>query len=290
MKLVTFKEGSRAKAGAVIGNSILDLSAALPFLPSTCDELLRRGLLPEVQNLVDNASELERALFKPLKNTHLFPPILKPSKIICLGLNYRSHAEEQGKEPPKQPLIFAKAPSALAGPFDDIEIRQWITHVDYEAELAVVIGTAGVCISESTAMNHVAGYMVFNDVTARKFQKEDGQWFRSKSFDTFAPCGPWLVSKDEVPDPQNLSIKLTLNGEIMQEGNTADMVFSTPELISFISKAMALFPGDIISTGTPAGVGVFRDPKVFLKDGDIVEVEISEIGRIRNRVVELKEQ
>jgi len=289
LKLVTFKDGNRVKTGAVIGNSILDISAAQPFLPTTCDEILKRGLLPEIQNLIDNASELKRTFFKPLNSVTLFPPILRPSKIVCIGLNYRSHAEEQGKEPPGYPLIFAKAPSALAGPFDCIEVRPWVTHVDAEAELAVVIGTGGARIGEDDAMNHVAGYMAFNDVTARKFQKEDGQWFRSKSFDTFAPCGPWLVSKDEVPDPQNLSIRQILNGEVVQDGNTSDMIFSVKELISHISKSMTLFPGDIIATGTPSGVGVFRNPKVFLKDGDVVEVEISGIGKTRNRVVEVKE-
>jgi len=276
-----------ARAGAVVGNSVLDINAAQPFLPHTCDEIIKRGLLPEIQNLVDNASELDRDKFRPLKETHLFPPILRPGKIICVGLNYRSHASEQGKDPPEKPILFAKAPSALAGPFDDIEIKPWVTHVDAEAELAVVIGTGGREIEEEHALNHVAGYMAFSDVTARKFQKEDGQWFRSKSFDTFAPCGPWLVSRDEVPDPQKLTVRQVLNGKTMQEGNTSDMIFTVSQLVSFISKSMTLLPGDIIATGTPSGVGVFRKPKVFLKDGDIVEVEISRVGKIRNRVVEL---
>jgi len=283
LKLITFKE-ERIQAGAVIGNSILNISAVSPFMPTTVDDILKRGLLPEVQNLVDNASEIEKKFFRPLSEIELFCPIIKPSKIICLGLNYKSHALEQGKKPPEYPIIFAKAPTALVGPNDDIVIKPWVTHVDAEAELAVVIGAKAKDVDKSHSMNYVAGYTVFNDVTARKFQKLDGQWFRAKSFDSFAPCGPWLVSKDEVVDPQNLSIMQKLNGKVMQNGNTSDMIFSIPEIISYISSVMTLLPGDIIATGTPSGVGVFRDPKIFLKDGDIVEVEIEHIGKIRNKV------
>ena len=283
MKLITFKK-ERVQVGAVIGNSVLNISAAYPFMPTTVDDVLKRGLLPEVQNLIDNASEIDKKFFRPLSEVELLSPIVKPSKVICLGLNYKSHALEQGKEPPDYPIIFAKAPTAISGPYDDIVIKSWVTHVDAEAELAVVIGAKAKEVEKRNSMNYVAGYMVFNDVTARKFQKLDGQWFRAKSFDSFAPCGPWLVSKDEVGDPHNLSIVQKLNGELMQNENTSDMIFSIPEIISFISQVMTLLPGDIIATGTPSGVGVFRTPRVFLKDGDLVEVEIERIGKIRNRV------
>lgn len=283
MKLVTFeREGPRA--GAVIGNMILDLNAAQPFLPQSIDENIRRGLLPEVQNLVDNASEYDRDRFEPFEETALYPPVLRPSKIICLGLNYEGHVREQKKEPPSRPILFAKAPSALTGPFDDIVIRAGVENVDAEAELAVVISREGTMITAEEAKNYVAGYMVFNDVSARRIQREDRQWFRGKSFDTFAPCGPWLMTPDEIGDPHKLSIKQSLNGNTMQVSNTSEMIFSVFDIISFISSFLTLLPGDVIATGTPGGVGVFRDPPVFLKDGDVVEIEIERIGMLRNHV------
>lgn len=283
MKLVTF-EGKGPRAGAVIGNMVLDINSAQPFLPHSTDEIIRRGLLPEVQNLVDNASELDKTHFHMLEETPLYPPVLHPSKIICLSLNYEGHAKEQKKEPPTHPIIFAKAPSALVGPFDDIVISPDVEDVDAEAELALVMGREGKSIPEDEACNYIAGYLAFNDVSARMIQREDRQWFRGKSFDSFAPCGPWLVTPDEIGDPHRLMIKQNLNGDVMQAGNTSDMIFSIFETISFISSSMALMPGDIIATGTPEGVGVFRDPPVFLKDGDTVEIEIERIGTIRNKV------
>lgn len=251
------------------------------------EEILRRGLLPEVQNLVDNAAEIERVHFKPFDTDSLYPPVPKPSKIICLGLNYADHAREQKKEPPDSPMLFAKAPSALNGPFDDIVIREGVENVDAEAELAVVIGREGSAIPIDEAQNYIAGYMVFNDVSARKIQRADRQWFRGKSFDTFAPCGPWLITPDEIGDPQNLPIRQRLNGSIMQESNTSEMKFSVYDIVSFISGSMTLMPGDTIATGTPAGVGLFRDPPLFLEDGDVVEIEIERIGTIRSTVKKL---
>ncbi|UCF04932.1 MAG: fumarylacetoacetate hydrolase family protein [bacterium] len=283
MKLVTFDEKG-SQPGAVIGDTILALHKAQPFLPDSIEEILRRGLLPEVQNLVDNASELEREHFRPVRGTALYPPVSRPSKIICLGLNYEGHAREQKRDPPPHPILFAKAPSALSGPFDDIEIRSGVENVDAEAELAVVIGSTCAMIPADEALDYVAGYMVFNDVSARRIQREDRQWFRGKSFDTFAPCGPWLATPDEVGDPQRLAISQRLNGDTMQESNTAEMIFPIAEILSFVSAAMTLMPGDIIATGTPEGVGLFRDPPLFLKEGDIVEIEIERIGILRNRV------
>jgi 2-keto-4-pentenoate hydratase/2-oxohepta-3-ene-1,7-dioic acid hydratase in catechol pathway len=283
VKLVSFEHEGR-QAGAVIGDTILDITAARPFIPQAIEEIFRRGLLPEVQNLVDNAVEIDRALFLPLKGARLYPPIQAPSKIIGLSLNYRGHALEQKKEPPPHPVLFAKAQSALAGPYDDIVIRPGADEVDAEAELAVVIGREGTMIEADDALNYVAGYMAFNDVSARKAQREDKQWFRAKSFDTFAPCGPWIVTTNGIDDPHSLLIRQKLGETIMQEDNTSGMIFKIPEIISFISAAMTLFPGDIIATGTPAGVGVYRKPPVFLKDGDVVTIEIERIGQLKNRV------
>lgn len=287
MRLVSFESDGR-RIGAVIGDMILDVTAARPLAAASVDELVRRGLVPEAQNLVDNAAEIDRRHFRPIKGTRLCPPIQNPSKVICLGLNYRGHAVEQKKEPPDHPLLFAKAPSALAGPLDDIVIRPGVQSVDGEAELAVVIGREGTMIPREEALNYVAGYMAMNDVSAREAQRADKQWFRGKSFDTFAPCGPWLVTPNDVGDPQSLAIRQKWNDVVMQEGNTADMIFDVAAIISFVSSAMTLCPGDIISTGTPGGVGLYRTPPVFLKDGDVVTVEIERIGFLRNKVRILK--
>lgn len=283
MKLVTF-EHNGPRAGAVIGNMILELNAVQRFLPESIDEIIRRGLLPQVQNLVDNAAEYRRKHFKPFDETDLYPPVLRPGKIICLGLNYEGHAREQKKDPPPHPILFAKAPTALTGPFDDIVIRPGAEHVDAEAELAIVIGREGTMITVEEARNYIAGYMIFNDVSARRIQREDRQWFRGKSFDTFAPCGPWLVTPDEIGDPHALSIKQTLNGNTMQSSNTSEMIFSVFDIISFISSSLTLMPGDVIATGTPEGVGIYRDPPVFLVVGDVVEIEIERLGMLRNHV------
>lgn len=283
MKLASFENNGR-HIGAVIGDMILDVTTSQPFLPTCIEEILRRGLLPEVQNLVDNAVEIEKQHFRPLKGVRLYPPIQSPSKIICLGINYRSHAAEQHKEPPPHPILFAKAPSALTGPYDEIVIRPSVEQVDAEAELAVVIGREGTAIPEAEALNYVAGYTAMNDVSARAAQREDKQWFRAKSFDTFAPCGPWIVTPNEIGDSAALAVRQRLNDTIMQEGSTSEMIFNVAAIIAFASSAMTLLPGDIISTGTPAGVGVYRDPPVFLKDGDVVTVEIERIGFLRNRV------
>jgi 2-keto-4-pentenoate hydratase/2-oxohepta-3-ene-1,7-dioic acid hydratase in catechol pathway len=287
MKLALF-ENQGPHIGAVFGDLILDINSARPFMPQSIEEVLRRGLLPELQNLVDNASEIDRSHLKSLKEVSLYPPLRAPSKIICLGLNYRGHAREQKKEAPDHPLLFAKAPSALTGPYDDIVIRPSAEDVDAEAELAVVIGREGTMIHSADAVNYIAGYMAMNDVSARKCQKEDKQWFRAKSFNTFAPCGPWIVTSNEIPDPHNLSIKQKLNDAVMQDSNTSEMIFDVTEIISYVSSAMTLLPGDIIATGTPEGVGVFRNPPLYLKDGDVVTIEIERIGLLRNRVTALK--
>lgn len=219
-----------------------------------------------------------------LKSLRLLPPVV-PTSVICVGLNYRDHAAEAGLVLPSSPLLFAKLTSALIGDGDVIEIPSRLSaQIDYEAELAVVIGRKAHKVAVDRALEYVFGYTCFNDVSARDLQVSDGQWTRAKSFDTFGPIGPIIVTRDEVPDPQSLSIRCLVNGVTLQDGNTADMVFSVAELVSYASQAFTLRPGDIIATGTPHGVGVARNPQVFLHPGDSVSVEISGIGVLTNTV------
>jgi 2,4-didehydro-3-deoxy-L-rhamnonate hydrolase len=210
--------------------------------------------------------------------------IERPGKIICVGLNYRDHAEETGAELPKAPLLFAKWGNTLIGHGDPIVLPPESKEVDYEAELGVVIGTGGRHIAETHALDHVRGYICVNDVSARDLQFADGQWTRGKSPDTFCPVGPRLVPREEIADPQALAIRCILNGETLQDSTTANMVFSVAEIISYVSRTVTLDPGDLIATGTPAGVGVFRDPKILLKDGDEVTVEVEGLGALTNPV------
>ena len=211
-------------------------------------------------------------------------PIERPTKIVCVGLNYRDHAEEQGTELPAAPLLFAKWPNALIGPGEPIVIPRASQKVDYEAELGVVIGSRVRNVSEENALEAVRGYLCLNDVSARDLQFSDGQWTRGKSPDTFCPIGPELVSRDEVPDPQALAIRCVLNGQVMQDSTTANMIFTVAEIIAYASATMTFEPGDLIATGTPAGVGVFRDPQVLLRDGDEVTIEIEGLGALTNPV------
>ena len=211
-------------------------------------------------------------------------PIERPQKIVCVGLNYRDHAEEQGADLPERPLLFAKWPNTLIGPDEPIVIPDITERVDYEAELGVVIGSSARGISVENALEAVAGYLCANDVTARDLQHGDGQWTRGKSLDTFCPVGPALVPAADVPDPQALGIRAILNGEVMQDSTTANMVFGVAEIVSFVSQAITLEPGDLILTGTPAGVGVFRDPPVRLQPGDEITIEIDGVGAITNPV------
>jgi 2-keto-4-pentenoate hydratase/2-oxohepta-3-ene-1,7-dioic acid hydratase in catechol pathway len=210
-------------------------------------------------------------------------PVHRPSKIICLGKNYAEHAREGGFEAPERPLLFSKAPSALSGPHDPIRLPRFSGQVDWEVELAVVIRREGKRIAPEAALDYVAGYTVMNDVSGREAQFGDGQWFRGKSFDTFAPLGPALLTPDEIGDINGLQLTSLVNGEVMQRGYTRDLIFDIPTLIAYISQDMTLLPGDIISTGTPAGVGIFRDPPVTLMEGDVVECRIDTLGALVNR-------
>lgn len=220
------------------------------------------------------------------ENERLGPPICRPSKIVCVGLNYAQHAKESGMDVPTEPVLFFKATTAICGPNDDLIIPKGSEKTDWEVELAVVIGKEASYVSEEAAMDYVAGYMVHNDYSERAYQLEQGgQWVKGKSCDTFAPIGPAVVTKDEVPDPHKLRLWLKLNGEMMQDSNTSDMVFKIPHLVHYISQYMRLLPGDIISTGTPFGVGLGLKPPVYLQDGDEVELGIEKLGISRQRAI-----
>jgi 2,4-didehydro-3-deoxy-L-rhamnonate hydrolase len=211
-------------------------------------------------------------------------PIERPGKIVCVGLNYRDHAAESGMDLPTHPLLFSKWPSSLIGPGEEIVLPPISEEVDFEAELGVVIGGEARGVEVADALAVVAGYVCLNDVSARDVQMGDGQWTRGKSFDTFCPVGPKLVPAKEVPDPQSLRVRCLVNGEVMQDSTTAQMIFSVAEIIAFVSEAITLQPGDLIATGTPAGVGFARTPPVFLRDGDEVTVEVERVGSLTNLV------
>jgi 2-keto-4-pentenoate hydratase/2-oxohepta-3-ene-1,7-dioic acid hydratase in catechol pathway len=292
MRLVRYEESSGAvRLGALIDKSVIDLEAAAR----------ERGMAP--QSFADGASFLSagdaavqqaqkliadapQSAITPLSKVTLLAPVPRPGKIIAIGLNYRDHSMESGaKEPPKSPMIFAKFTTSLIGPGDSIVIPVGDPQVDYEAELAVIIGRKAKAVSASSALQYVAGYMPLNDVSARAWQFADKQWVRGKSCDTFCPVGPYLTTRDEVPDPHTLAISARVNGTTLQDSNTSKMIFKIPELIEFISASITLEPGDLIATGTPEGVGVFRTPPIFLKPGNVVEVEIEKLGVLRNPVV-----
>ena len=216
----------------------------------------------------------------------LGPPIGRPSKIICIGLNYADHAKEAGAEIPKEPVLFFKATTALSGPDDDVVLPRGSSKTDWEVELAIVVGARARYVSPEDAPGFVAGYALHNDYSEREHQLErGGQWVKGKSADTFAPLGPFLATPDEVGDVQELGLWLTVNGESRQKGNTSNMVFGVPQLVSYVSRFMTLLPGDVISTGTPPGVGLGLDPPVFLKAGDVVECGIEKLGQQRQRIV-----
>ncbi len=251
------------------------------------DELFfETGGIEQLQELVlDKLKDLPGIL----KNVRLGCPIARPSKIVCIGLNYIDHAKETGATPPTEPVIFMKSTTAICGPNDDIMIPKDSLKTDWEVELAVVIGKKASYVDEDEAMNYVAGYCLHNDVSERAFQLEmGGTWDKGKGCDTFAPMGPWLVTKDEVPDVDNLRLWLSLNGEMMQDGNTGNLIFNIPVIVSYVSRFMTLLPGDIISTGTPKGVGLGMKSPVFLKPDDVVELGIDGLGVARQLVIAFK--
>ena len=223
------------------------------------------------------------------KNIRLGPPLVRPSKIVCVGLNYAMHAEESGMDIPEEPILFFKASSAIVGPYDSIVIPKGSKKTDWEVELAVIIGKKASYVSEIDAMDHVFGYVLHNDVSERAYQLEhSGQWVKGKSCDSFAPVGPFIATSDEIKDPNNLDLWLKLNGEVMQKSNTSDFIFNIQYVVSYISQFMTLLPGDIISTGTPFGVGMGLTPPRYLKEGDVVELGIEGLGSSKQRCVTFK--
>jgi len=296
MRLVSFRSrvafgaepGRADRLGIVEGETLIAAGSLSRGVPGTMAALLRdwpESLL--VLQAALRADDAPEAI--PLSSVELLAPVPRPGKIVAAGVNYRSHAAEGGREPPDHPVLFAKFSTSVVG--DGAQIRwspQLTQAVDYEAELAVVIGAVCRRVDDARALNYVAGYTCLNDVSARDLQFPDRQFTRGKSLDTFGPMGPWLVTADEIADPQSLAIRSLVNGELRQDSNTAEMIFSVAHLISFASQAFTLEPGDIIATGTPAGVGWYSEPKRLLKDGDEVVVEIEGIGRLVNHCREEK--
>ena len=291
MKLLSVVTAKGPRLAAKLPSGILVFSQASGLLPEKAlpftlhAALSGKGglkrLLPHLQAVIHHP---EAAKFiVPESEVKITRPFL-PSNVICVGLNYREHALESNLPLPKQPVLFAKWTTSVIGPGDAIVLPPDTQEVDYEAELAVVIGQKCRSVSSDRALDYVAGYTCMNDVSARDFQRNDGQWVRAKSQDTFGPIGPYLVTSDELTDPQSLGIRCTVNGQRLQDSTTSDMIFNIRELIAFISRGIALQPGDLITTGTPQGVGFARKPPIFLKDGDEVVVEIDGIGKLSNPV------
>jgi 2-keto-4-pentenoate hydratase/2-oxohepta-3-ene-1,7-dioic acid hydratase in catechol pathway len=280
MKLIRFGEPGKEKPGVLLNENYFDVSSEI----NDYDEDFFAN---------DGISRLEKELaektFPVAEFSRLGCPVKRPSKIVCIGLNYSDHAKETGATLPSEPVIFFKSTTAIIGPDDNIVIPRGSEKTDWEVELAVVIGKKASYVTDEDAMDYVAGYCLHNDVSERAFQLErGGTWDKGKGCDTFAPIGPWLVTKDEIEDIDNLRLWLTLNGKTMQDGNTSNLVFKIPHLVSYVSSFMTLLPGDIISTGTPAGVGLGMTPNVYLKPGDVVECGIDGLGSSKQHLVAYK--
>ncbi len=274
MKLIRYGEPGNEKTGVIIDDKKYDTSA---FGEDYDEKFFATNGLSRLQAFIDSGSIIEIT-----DDVRLASPLGRPSKLVCIGLNYSDHAKETNATPPTEPVIFMKATSAIVGPFDDIVIPKNSKKTDWEVELAIVIGKKTSYVDEADAMDYIAGYVLHNDVSEREFQIErGGTWDKGKGCDTFAPIGPFFATKDEIADPHNLRLWLKLNGKIMQDGNTSNLIFNIPYLVSYTSQFMTLLPGDIISTGTPAGVGLGMKPNVYLKAGDIVELGIDGLGESR---------
>jgi len=280
MRLVSFDTPAGPLAAVLRDGRVYDIwgdaFAGVPHEERTIMALLQGGLLPEVSAVEDDGV--------PVEGVELLPPIGRPGKIICIGLNYLAHAEEGGVDPPETPTFFAKWTNALARPGGTVKLPEWSEKVDYEAEVAFVIGDQAKDVSEENALDHVAGYTLLNDLSARDYQFRTPQWMPGKVFDGAAPCGPALVTPDEAGPHDAIEIELTLNGEQMQKSSTADLIHSVPALVAYLSQLMTLDPGDIVSTGTPSGVGSRRDPRVWLKPGDEVVVRSLQLGELATRL------
>lgn len=312
MRLVTFTAGEELLLGAKVDEGIINLNMGYiaylhsrgekdPYnkggelIPDDMKRFLEMGgpALRAAEQTVDFCHKRIKTVKGPRGERILYPeaevklkaPIPRPGKIICLGLNYRDHAEEAKAKVPPHPVIFSKFATAVIGHEDPILYPKICRQLDYEIELAFIIGKGGRDIPEEEAYDHIAGYTIFHDVSARDIQFADKQWTRGKTLDTFAPMGPYLVTRDEIPDPHNLTMKLRVNGKVMQDSNTKNMIFKIPYIVAFLSQGITLEPGDVIATGTPAGVGIFRKPPALLQVGDVVELEIEGLGILRNHIV-----
>jgi acylpyruvate hydrolase len=312
MRLITYQREDQARTGAQLDEQVVDLNRAYrAVLQHTGDDdelvvadarvptdmigLLRGGdtsLRAAQQAVAFARSQLEvsgktlnrQGIVYATDDISLLPPVVRPGKVICLGLNYRDHAAESGMAVPEYPVLFHKVAGSLIGHNQPIVVPRISSKIDYEGELAIIIGRRGKYIAEDEAYTYIAGYTVANDVSARDLQFRTSQWTTGKMLDTFGPLGPALVTRDEVPDPHTLAIKTILNGQVMQDGNTADMIFGVPYIVSYISEIVTLEPGDVILTGTPPGIGNSRSPQVFMKPGDTIEVEIEQLGKLANPV------
>ncbi len=271
MKLIRFGTPGNEKPGLEVNGIRYDVSH---LVEDYTEDFFANDGISKLKKEFDQRTSAQVEI-----EVRLGAPVCKPGKIICIGLNYRKHAEESGMAIPREPVVFFKATSSITGPYDHIIIPKNSTKTDWEVELAVVIGRRANYISKEEALDFVAGYTLHNDVSEREFQLEKGgQWVKGKSCDTFAPLGPYLVTRDEITDPNNLRLWLSVNGKMLQDGHTSDFVFNVQEVISYLSQFMSLMPGDIISTGTPAGVGLGFDPPVYLNDGDEIELGIDGLG------------
>ncbi|VTS07091.1 fumarylacetoacetate hydrolase family protein [Tuwongella immobilis] len=285
MRFATIRSEHGPKAVVQVGNNFVDVSAVDSSIPNSVRGILAGG--DAMLAKVNAAAAAANAPRIAVADAQYLPPIPDPQKILCIGLNYRDHALEGGREIPTEPVLFGKFANTLIAHGESIRLPKVSAKVDYEAELVVVIGKAGRDISEADAWDYVGGYTVGHDVSGRdwQFRGAEKQWIIGKSFDTFAPTGPVMVTKDEIPNPHELQVQLRLNGQTMQNSNTREFIFGIPKLLAFLSQVITLEPGDLLFTGTPPGVGVARKPPVFLKPGDVVEVEIESIGLLRNSCI-----
>lgn len=286
MRLVSFGPFGEERLGALIegGKRIVDLNAADGTIPPAMKQFLRGNFWERARRILADTSSIAGKAIVKAEGVRLGAPVPRPGQIICVGLNYKDHADEQNVPYPKAPLLFGKSPLAAAGPNDDVVYPEDVEQLDYEVELGVIIGKTAKNVPAADFAKVVAGYCTLNDVSARCCQFGDKQWFRGKSFDTFAPFGPALVTPDEVGDPQALKLTCKVNGELRQNSSTERMIHSVAEIIAYISRAITLQPGDVIATGTPSGVGVFLKPPQLLKRGDVVELEVQGLGKVVNKI------
>lgn len=309
MKLVTFQYEDKRSIGAYIdGDRVIDLhesykqmlrtegktrieEKAQAYVPSTMEDFLRGGedSMEAARGVVDYVLKNAEGTVYERKQVKLLAPLHQPEKIICVGHNYREHILEMGREIPEYPVVFAKFANTIIGPEDDIPFYPISEQLDYEAEFVFVVGKEAKNVKEEDALDYVAGYSIANDVTYRDIQRRTLEWLQGKSVDGSAPIGPWIVTSDELQDPSGLAVTLKVNGEVRQQTNTENLVFTVPKLVAFLSNLMTLKPGDIILTGTPGGVGVAMDPPRFLTEGDVVTIDIDQVGTLENKVSTVKE-